>query len=409
MVVELADDAGPTRALSADGQRPRRISVLGATGSIGASTLDLIGRTPEAFQLAAITGNTNVEVLADLARRHRPEVAVIGDPAHYASLKRLLAGTGIEVAAGRAALVDAARRPADCVIAAMVGLAGLKPALAALEQGTRVGLANKECLVSAGTLFMRRVAETGCDLVPVDSEHSAVMQALCGADLATVERITITASGGPFRLWPLERLKDATVEDALKHPNWSMGRKITIDSATLFNKGLELIEADHLFAVGPARIDAVVHPQSIVHAFVAYIDGSVMAQLASPDMRTPIALSLSWPRRMRAPTRVLDLAQMGPLTFEPTDPVRFPALRLAREVMQRGGTAPAVLNAANEVAVEAFLARRVGFLDIARLVADCLEQADVRGVIHAADALDDVVLADEVARDLTRAMVPAQV
>lgn len=405
MVVERVDETEAARARPIGSAGPRRISLLGATGSIGASTLDLIGRTPEAFRLAAITGHANVELLAELARRHNPELAVIGDVAHYAALKRLLAGTDIEVAAGEAALIEAARRPADCVIAAMVGLAGLRPALAALEQGSRVGLANKECLVSAGTLFMRRVTETGSELVPVDSEHSAVLQALHGADLASVERITITASGGPFRTWSQAQLAEATVEDALKHPNWSMGRKITIDSATLFNKGLELIEANHLFAVGHERIDAVVHPQSIVHAFVSYIDGSVMAQLACPDMRTPIAVSLSWPQRMPAPTRVLDLASMGPLTFEPTDPVRFPALRLAREVMRRGGTAPAVLNAANEVAVEAFLARRIGFLDIARLVADCLEQADARGAIQTADALDDVLQADSVGRDLTRAMI----
>lgn len=383
----------------------RRISVLGATGSIGASTLSLVEQTPEAFELIALTGHANVERLAELARRHRPELAVIGDAAHYGELKSRLAGTGIEVAAGDGALLEAARRPCDCVIAAMVGVAGLKPALAALEQGTRMGLANKECLVSAGTVFMRRVAETGTELIPVDSEHSAVLQALAGAPLESVDRITITASGGPFRTWTLAQLETARVEDALKHPNWSMGRKITIDSATLFNKGLELIEANHLFPIGHERIDAVVHPQSIVHAFVSYLDGSVMAQLANPDMRTPIALSLSWPARMKAPTPVLDLARMGPLTFEPTDPVRFPALRLCREVMEKGGTAPAVLNAANEIAVEAFLARRIGFLDIGRLVATCLERAESTGALCAAESLDDVLEADRAARDLTLAMV----
>jgi 1-deoxy-D-xylulose-5-phosphate reductoisomerase len=384
---------------------PRRVSVLGATGSIGTSTLDLIGAAPDAFEIVALTGNTNVDLLADLALRHRARLAVIGESRHYGRLAERLSGAGIEVAAGEAALVEAASRPADCVIAGMVGLAGLKPALAAVDQGRRVGLANKECLVSAGTVFMRRVNEAGAELIPVDSEHSAVLQGLAGADLDSVERITITASGGPFRTWSLERLATATVEDALKHPNWTMGRKITIDSATLFNKGLELIEAAHLFPVGHDRIDAVVHPQSIVHALVGYVDGSVVAQLAMPDMRTPIALSLSWPARMVTPTHRLDLARIGTLTFEPTDPVRFPALRLAREALERGGTAPAVLNAANEIAVEAFLSGRATFLDIARMVATCLELADKRGVIQSADSLDAVMAADGSAREAARSLV----
>lgn len=384
---------------------PRRVSVLGATGSIGTSTLDLIGTAPDAFEIVALTANTNVDHLADLALRHRARLAVIGESGHYGRLAERLSGTGIEVAAGEAALVEAASRPADCVIAGMVGLAGLRPALAAVDQGRRVGLANKECLVSAGTVFMRRVREAGTELIPVDSEHSAVLQGLAGADLASVERITITASGGPFRTWSLERLATATVADALKHPNWTMGRKITIDSATLFNKGLELIEAAHLFPIGHDRIDAVVHPQSIVHALVAYVDGSVLAQLAMPDMRTPIALSLSWPARMAAPTHRLDLASIGSLTFEPTDPVRFPALRLTREALERGGTAPAVLNAANEVAVDAFLNGRATFLDIARMVATCLEAADKRGVIQSADSLEAVMAADRSAREAARSLV----
>jgi 1-deoxy-D-xylulose-5-phosphate reductoisomerase len=383
----------------------RRLTVLGATGSIGASTLDLIAETPGAFDITALTGYDNVDRLIELARLHRPKLAVIGTAAHYQALREGLAGTGIEAAAGEAALIEAATRDCECVIAAMVGLAGLKPALASLKRGRRIGLANKECLVSAGDVFMRRVAAAGCDLVPVDSEHSAVFQALAGADLGHVERITITASGGPFRTWDQARLATATVEDALRHPSWSMGRKITIDSATLFNKGLELIEAHHLFPIGFDRIDAVVHPQSIVHAFVAYIDGAVVAQLASPDMRTPIALALSHPGRMPAATRRLDLATLGPLTFEPTDPVRFPALRIVREAMSAGGTAPAILNAANEIAVEAFLDRRLGFLEIAKVVEQALTQASGRGAILSADSLDNVLSADRLGRDLANQLV----
>ena len=301
--------------------------MLGATGSVGRSTLDLIGRNPDMFEVVALTGNSNVDALAEQAVRHGARLAVVGDDRHYAALKARLAGTGIEAGAGAAALAEAAMRPADCVVAGIIGAAGLRPTLAAVSQGRRVALANKECLVLAGRMFMQAVRDAGTELLPVDSEHSAVFQAMAGSDPATIERIVLTASGGPFRTWSREQLARATPEEALCHPNWSMGRKITIDSATLMNKGLELIEAYHLFPVEPAQLEVVVHPQSIVHALVEFCDGSMLAQLASPDMRTPIALSLAWPARMAAPTKRLDLVELGQLSFERPDEGRFQALR----------------------------------------------------------------------------------
>ncbi len=384
---------------------PRRVSILGATGSVGQSTLDLVGRTPEAFEIVALTANTNARELADLARRHRARLAVIADPRGYAELKSSLAGSGIEAAAGEEALAAAAALPADCVVAAIVGSAGLKPTFAAVGQGRRVALANKECLVTAGHVFMAAVAAAGTELLPVDSEHSAAFQALGASDLADVVRITLTASGGPFRTWPLERIAAATCEQALQHPNWSMGPKITIDSATLMNKGLELIEAHYLFPVGVGRLDVVVHPQSIIHCLVSYRDGSVLAQLANPDMRTPIALSLSYPARMSAPTLALDLVKLGSLTFEAPDLVRFPALRLAREALERGGAAPAVFNAANEIAVAAFLERRIGFLDIATTVATSLDRAERESLFRAPRSLADVLAVDEAARAMARNVI----
>lgn len=384
---------------------PRRLSVLGATGSIGQSTLDLVGRTPDAFEIVALTANTNAGELAGLARRHRARLAVIADPGGYAELKSSLSGSGIEAAAGEEALAAAAGLAADCVVAAIVGAAGLKPTFAAVAQGRRVALANKECLVTAGHVFMTAVAAAGTELLPVDSEHSAAFQALGASDLADVERITLTASGGPFRTWPLERIAAATREQALQHPNWSMGPKITIDSATLMNKGLELIEAYYLFPVGINRLDVVVHPQSIVHCLVSYRDGSVLAQLANPDMRTPIALALSYPARMSAPTPPLDLVKLGTLTFEAPDLERFPALRLAREALERGGAAPAVFNAANEIAVAAFLAGRIGFLDIATTVATSLDRAERDSLFRAPRSLADVLAVDEAARAVARNVI----
>lgn len=386
----------------------RRVSILGATGSIGQSTLDLIGRTPDAFEVVALTAQSNAAKLAEMARHHRARTAVIGDATRYEELKSHLAGTGIRAAAGPEALVEAASEPADCVVAAIVGAAGLRPTFEAVRQGRRLALANKECLVSAGDVFMAEVARSGAELLPVDSEHSAAFQALGSSEPEAIEQIILTASGGPFRSWALERLESVRPEEALKHPNWSMGAKITIDSATLMNKGLELIEAYHLFPVEAHQLAAIVHPQSIVHCLVTYRDGSVLAQLACPDMRTPIALSLSWPRRMDAPTERLDLVKIASLTFEATDETRFPSLRLAREALMAGGSAPAILNAANEIAVEAFLDRRIGFMDIPRTVAACLEKAQKAGLTSEPRSLADVLAVDRLARDMARDLLAAR-
>ena len=378
-----------------------RLTVLGATGSIGKSTLDLVGRTPERFEIVALTAQSNAQELANLARLHKAKLAVIGDESRLDELRDALAGTGIRTAGGASALVEAALEPADCVMAAIVGAAGLRPTFAAASQGSRVALANKECLVSAGHVFTSAIARSGAELLPVDSEHSAAFQALAGADPDSIEKIVLTASGGPFRSWTHEQIAAATPEQALKHPNWSMGAKITIDSASLMNKGLELIEAFHLFPVSVDALDCIVHPQSIVHCLVSYVDGSVLAQLAAPDMRTPIAVALAWPDRMIAPTEKLDLARLATLTFEPPDETRFPALRVARAAMRRGDTAPAVLNAANEIAVKAFLDRRIKFLDIAALVEDTLDAAERQGAICPAETLDDILAVDELARYLS--------
>ena len=387
----------------------RSVSILGATGSVGTSTLDLIGRTPGAFDVVALTAQDNVALLAELAIKHRAKLAAVGNAAHFRELQSRLSGTGIRASSGPEGVIAAATEPADWVMAAIVGAAGLAPTFAAARQGRRLALANKECLVSGGAVFLAEVAKSGAELLPVDSEHSAAFQALAGADPRTIESITLTASGGPFRTWPIETIRAASPEAALRHPNWTMGRKITIDSATLMNKGLELIEAFHLFGIGADRLKVVVHPQSIVHALVAYCDGSVMAQLAAPDMRTPIALSLSWPARMQAPTARLDLAAVGSLTFEAPDEVRFPALRIAREAMASGGCAPAVLNAANEVAVAAFLDKRAGFYDISRIVAATLEAADRRGLLGPVATLEGILGIDAQARELAGALMSGNI
>jgi 1-deoxy-D-xylulose-5-phosphate reductoisomerase len=379
----------------------KRVSVLGATGSVGKSTLDVIGRNPHLFEVAALTAHSNAKALADMAVRHGARLAVLADEAHYGDLKECLSGTGIEAAAGAGALAEAAARPAECVMAAISGAAGLRPTLAAVSQGRRVALANKECLVSAGRIFMEAVRRTGTELVPVDSEHSAVFQLLAGTEPEAIERIVLTASGGPFRTWSLQQLGGATPQQALKHPNWSMGRKISIDSATLMNKGLELIEAYHLFSVAPAQLEVVVHPQSIVHALVGFRDGSMLAQLGSPDMRTPVAAGLTWPARIAAPTRRIDLVELGTLNFERPDEARFSALPLARAALQAGGMAPCVLNAANEVAVEAYLAGRIGFLQIAQLVAEALDAAARSGLLGDAEDAAAVLATDAAARRLT--------
>jgi 1-deoxy-D-xylulose-5-phosphate reductoisomerase len=386
-----------TIRLTSPGTRPRRISVLGATGSIVENTLDLVGRDPASFAVVALTGGRNAARLAELAVKHRAELAVIADESCNAELRARLVGTGIETAAGTDALVEAASRPADWVMAAIVGAAGLKPTLAAVRQGTCTALANKECLVSAGPIFMREVARYETALLPVDSEHSAAMQAMAGGVPESIERICLTASGGPFRSWSLADMEEVTPKQALAHPNWSMGPKVTIDSATLMNKALELIEAHHLFSVAADRLSVLIHPQSIVHCLVHYRDGSVLAQLSCPDMRTPIAYSLAWPNRMQAPTARLDLASLGALSFEAPDEDRFPALRLARDVLAAGGSASTVLNAANEVAVQAFLDGRIGFLGIAALVEATLGRA---GHISATspDSVDEVLAIDAEAR-----------
>jgi 1-deoxy-D-xylulose-5-phosphate reductoisomerase len=335
-----------------------------------------------------------------LAVRHGAELAVIAEESQYKALKERLAGTGIATAAGMPGLIEAALRPADCVMAGIMGAAGLRPTLAAVSQGRRVALANKECLVSAGEFFMEAVRRAGTELIPVDSEHSAAFQAIAGAARDSIERIVLTASGGPFRTWSLEQLALATPAEALRHPIWSMGPKITVDSATLMNKGLELIEAYHLFEIAADKLEIVVHPQSIIHALVGYRDGSMLAQLSSPDMRTPIALSLAWPQRMTAPTKRLDLVELAQLSFERPDEERFQAIGLARDAMRQGGMAPAVLNAANEIAVEAFLAGRLGFLQIAQLVAETLAQGEARGLFVESTDLGAVLETDAAARRL---------
>jgi 1-deoxy-D-xylulose-5-phosphate reductoisomerase len=379
--------------------------VLGATGSIGESTLDLVGRDPEAYEVVALTGCKNGTRLAELAIRHRAKLAVVADPESYKDLTAALAGTGIEAAAGQKALLDAASRPADWIMAAIVGAAGLKPTLRAVRQGTATALANKECLVSAGRIFMAEVARHGTTLLPVDSEHSAALQAMTGTQPERIERVCLTASGGPFRTWSLEQMAAAGPEQALKHPNWSMGAKVTIDSATLMNKGLELLEAHHLFALAPEKLDVLVHPQSIVHCLVQMSDGAVLAQLSCPDMRTPIAYSLTWPERMHVPNERLDLAQIGSLTFEAPDLERFPALRLAKETLAAGGSAGTVLNAANEVAVAAFLEKRLGFLAIAGLVESTLAACPDL-ICLGPQTADDVLEIDEETRCRARGWLP---
>jgi 1-deoxy-D-xylulose-5-phosphate reductoisomerase len=361
----------------------RRVTVLGSTGSIGVNTLDVIAHVrklhgPEAMPIAALTAGNNVKLLIEQARAMHPALAVIGNEALLAELRAGLTGTGIEVAAGRKALIDAAARPSDFVMVAIIGAAAIEPALQAVRRGVIVALANKECVVAAGAVFRDAMKESGAQVLPVDSEHNAIFQVLGSGDAGAADLVTITASGGPFREWTRERMGAATVEEAVAHPNWAMGRKISLDSATLMNKGLELIEAHFLFALAPEKLSVVVHPQSIVHCLVSYEDGTTMAHLSAPDMRTPIAHALGWPRRIPSPSRRLDLARMGSLVFQPPAHDRFPALGLASNAMRAGGLACTVLNAANEVAVQAFLDRHIGFLDICRVVEATLEM-DIPG------------------------------
>ncbi|TVR98323.1 MAG: 1-deoxy-D-xylulose-5-phosphate reductoisomerase [Rhodospirillales bacterium] len=383
----------------------RSVTVLGSTGSVGVNTVDLLLRNPGRFRVEALTGNRNVTLLAEQARRLRPQLAVVADPAGYLPLKEALSGAGIEVAAGREAVIEAAGRPAEVVMASIVGAAGLAPTLAAVRRGAIIGLANKECLVSAGDIMVAEVARCGARILPVDSEHSAIYQVFDFANADKVRSIVLTASGGPFRGRDRAAMASVSPAEAVAHPNWSMGAKISVDSATMMNKGLELIEAYHLFPVDQHQIEIVVHPQSVIHGMVTYADGSVLAQLGAPDMRTPIAVALAWPERLSAPVPKLDLTEIGRLTFEAPDEVLFPALRLARAALASGGSAPTILNAANEVAVHGFLAGRIGFLDIARVVEETLSAIPVRPL----ETLADVADIDSAAREMTEGYVAQSV
>jgi 1-deoxy-D-xylulose-5-phosphate reductoisomerase len=369
----------PDRWTAPDAERgPKRITLLGATGSIGRSTIDVVMEQRGRFAIETVAANRNAAKLADIARTVGAKLAVVADPAGYGALKAGLAGTGIVAEAGPEAIEAAAAAPADLVVAAIVGAAGLAPTLAAIRAGRDVALANKESLVSAGSLFIRTAREAGVQVLPVDSEHNAVFQALEQRNLDEIEKIVLTASGGPFRdrsKWPHSALESATPADALKHPNWSMGPKVSVDSATMMNKGLEIIEAHHLFAIARQRLEVLVHAQSVVHGIVAYTDGSMIAQLSTPDMRVPIAYCLDWPERQPTRAKRLDLAALGALTFEQPDLDRFPALRIAGEALDLGGWATNILNAANEVAVSAYLGGTIGFLEIARLAEKTLDAA----------------------------------
>lgn len=382
----------------------RTVTVLGATGSVGCSTVDLLNRNRDRFRVTALTANTNVALLAEQARLLDAEVAIIGDPEKLDDLRDALQGTAVEAMAGEAAIIEAASRPADIVVAAIVGAAGLRPTLAASRQGSIVAIANKECLVCAGDLVMAEVERSGATLLPVDSEHNAIFQVFETGNASEVERLILTASGGPFRTWTRDEMAAATPAQAVAHPNWDMGRKISVDSATLMNKGLELIEAAYLFPVHAEKIEVLVHPQSVIHSMVAYVDGSVLAQLGTPDMRTPIAYTLSWPERMAAPAKRLDLAEIGQLSFEKPDLERFPALSLARAALNRGNGSTAVLNAANEVAVASFLAEQLGFLDIAAVVEETLDRVAAQPIT----SFEDFEQLDAEARRIAQTLVKSR-
>jgi len=405
MVARVVQQQRPARR-SEPASAPKTVTLLGATGSIGASTIDLLQREPARYRVEAVTANRNAAALGRLARDLGARFAAVGDAEAYGELKSALAGSGIEAAAGPEGLVEAAQRPAEWVMAAITGAASLKPTLAAAERGATVAIANKECLVCAGALFMRRAAAAGATILPVDSEHNAVFQALMSGRRDEVRRVILTASGGPFRTFSLEALRSVTLEQALKHPTWTMGPKVTIDSATLMNKGLELIEAHHLFALTPDELDVVVHPQSVIHGLVEFRDGSVIAQLGSPDMRIPISHCLGWPTRMATPAPRLDLARVASLTFEAPDPVRFPALALARRALTQGGAAPTILNAANEIAVREFVGRRLGFTGIPALVEATLDAAARRGEMAEPQSVEEAVAVDHNARRLALGLLP---
>lgn len=371
------------------GVEPRSVTILGSTGSIGRSTIDLLQRHKDSFTVEALTAHSNIKLLAEQALQTGAKMAVTADPNRYKELKDSLSGSNVSAAAGPKAVEEAAAGPADFVMAGIVGAAGLGPTMEAVKRGAIVGLANKECLVCAGELMLSEVARAGATLLPVDSEHNAIFQVFDFKREASVARIILTASGGPFRSVDMEHMIKATPEQAVAHPNWDMGAKISVDSATMMNKGLEMIEAFHLFPISVAQIDVLVHPQSVIHSMVEYIDGSVLAQLGTPDMRTPIAYSLAWPERISTPSAKLDLAEMAVLTFEKPDLERFPCLRLAQEALKDGPAAAIVLNAANEVAVRGFLDKNLSFMDIPRVVETCLERNE-SGVVESIDVVKQI-------------------
>lgn len=401
MAVTEAEVQAAPKAPSARAQTegPRWVTILGSTGSVGGNTIDVVERYPNDYRVDALTAHSNVDKLIEQALRLKPRFVAIGDERHYAKLKDGLAGSGIAAGGGRSAVIEAAARPSDWVMSAIVGAAGLEPTLAAVRRGAMIGLANKETLVCAGSLMMRELTQHGAVMLPVDSEHSAIFQVFDFDKLDAIEKIILTASGGPFRTKSVAEMTAATPAQAVAHPNWSMGAKISVDSASMMNKGLELIEAHHLFRMPEDQIEILVHPQSVIHSMVAYQDGSVLAQLGTPDMRTPIAYALGWPNRIGAPSARLDFAKVAQLTFEAPDPVRFPALRIAREVLKTGGTAPAILNAANEVAVAHFLGGRIGFMDIPALAEAVLESLPSVEL----SSIEDVIQTDAEARRVAEA------
>ncbi len=385
---------------------PRSVTLLGATGSIGRSTVDLLLAEPGRYQIEAVASGNDAASLADVAKALKAKMAVVSNPSSYKDLQQALAGSGIEAAAGEEAMCEAAQRPVDWTLGAIAGAAGLRPTIAAVRRGGMIALANKECLVCAGEAFMREAAEAGAEVLPVDSEHNAIAQALMAGKAREVSKIILTASGGPFRTWTREQIAAAKPEHALKHPTWTMGRKVTIDSASLMNKGLELIEAHHLFKVGSDKLDVLVHPQSVVHGLVNYTDGSVVAGLAPADMRVPIAHCLGWPDRLVTNITPLDLAKVGSLTFEPVDHARFPALRLALEALDEGGGVPTVLNAANEIAVAAFLDHKISFPGISALVETVIEKAAAKGLVRTPQSVEDALNLDREARRIAVEELP---
>ncbi|MDR3326190.1 MAG: 1-deoxy-D-xylulose-5-phosphate reductoisomerase [Rhodospirillaceae bacterium] len=379
----------------------RSVTILGSTGSIGCKTIDLIELNPERFSVDVLVANCNAEKLAEQAKRLNPHLVVVAQNEAYLPLKEALFGYNIEVASGSGAVIDATRRPTDFVMAAIIGAIGLESTLVAIQRGAIVGLANKEALVCAGSLMMTEVERCHATLIPVDSEHSAIFQVLDVENYDSVDRIILTASGGPFRTFDIEQMMSIIPEDAIVNPNWSMGAKTSVDSATMMNKGLELIEAHNLFGLAEDRIDILIHPQSIIHSMVSYIDGSILAHLGMPDMQIPISLALGWPKRMSTLSKKLDLSKIATLTFEAPDPVRFPALCLARNVLRKGGVAPTIFNASNEISVGAFLEGRIGFLDIVRLVEQVVDKLGDAPL----DAFSDIYLYDNQARQMTKDLV----